>query len=280
MSFQISAELRYSVQQPSTILLCLHALPTPNQKLSSESFVVTEGATYEFFPLQIGQNRYVRIQTGNLPELTVAYEVTAETNPGARQIQDIDQVPVASLQEGALPFLFPSRYCQSDRLGRLAMKLSQDFSHPLAKVASICDWLYENVEYVPGLTDPSTSACDTLVQRAGVCRDFAHLGIALSRAISIPARYFSGYACNMLPQDFHACFEVCVGNHWFIFDPTRLAPLNGLVRISSGRDAADSAVATIFGSVALQSLRVECHSQDFQPLHTATLQGKAILLEP
>ena len=86
----------------------------------------------------------------------------------------------------------------------------------------------------------ATSAFDTVTQRAGVCRDFAHLGIAFCRALSIPARYFAGYACNMQPPDFHACFEACIGNRWFIFDPTRRAALNGLVRIATGRDAADA----------------------------------------
>ena len=280
MSFQISAEIRYTVRQSSTILLCLHALPTSNQRLGNEQFTVTNGASCDFFPLQVGQNRYVRIHTGNLRELLITYSVDAETNPDSRKLHQIEEVPIVALEQDSLPFLFPSRYCQSDRLGRLALSQFGHLAHPLAQAAAISDWIFENFEYLPGVTDSSTSSCDFLVQRAGVCRDFAHLGITLCRALSIPARYFTGYACEMRPQDFHACFEVCVGNQWFIFDPTRLSSPNGLIRIATGRDAADAALATIFGAVGLVSMQVDCTSVGWQALTQDEMKGKAVLLEP
>lgn len=280
MKFQVTAEIDYSVLQQSAILLNIHALPTQNQTLENESFTVTQGATCEFFPLEIAQNRYVRIHTGDLSELRISYSVTAETRPDSRRIHQIEEIPIVDMSPEALKFLFPSRYCQSDRLGRLAANLFGDITHPLAQASAISDWIFENIAYVPGASESTTSACDTLVQRAGVCRDFAHLGIALCRSLSIPARYFTGYACNMVPQDFHACFEVCVGNQWFIFDPTRLSSPDGLVRIGSGRDAADAAVATIFGSVNLNSMRVDCTSDHFSSMSVSDLEGKAVLLEP
>lgn len=280
MPFRIHAELHYAVIQPSTALFDLHALSTPNQKLSAESFTTTVGASCEFFPLETAENRYVRIQTGDLTALTLSYDVSAETNPHARQIQDIESVAVAGLERATLPYLFPSRYCQSDRLGRFAAKQFGHIDHPLAQAAAVADWIFENIDYTAGTTDTTTSACDTLTQRAGVCRDFAHLGIALCRALSIPARYFAGYACRMDPPDFHACFEVCVGNQWFVFDPTRLSSPNGLVRIATGRDAADAATATIFGAMQLESMAVSCTSADFQPMNRDELVGKAVLLEP
>ena len=147
-------------------------------------------------------------------------------------------------------------------------------------MVAIADWIFENIDYISGATDAETSAFDTLTQRAGVCRDFAHLGIALCRALSIPARYFTGYACHMQPPDFHACFEACIGNRWFIFDPTRLAALNGLLRIATGRDAADASVATIFGRMRMTGMAVSCVSNDFTPLGPADLSGQAILIEP
>ena len=115
------------------------------------------------------------------------------------------------------------------------------------------EWIHDNVEYVRGSTNSGTSAYDTVTQRVGVCRDFAHLGIALCRALNIPARYFTGYAYELEPPDFHACFECYIGGEWMVFDATRLAHLNGLVRIASGRDAADTAVASIFGAVKLHA---------------------------
>ncbi|MFC7336686.1 transglutaminase family protein [Haloferula chungangensis] len=280
MPFQIAAELRYSVMCRSTMLLSLHALSTPNQSLYDECFTVTEGATCEFFPIQTGMNRYVRIDTGDLTEMLITYNVTAETNPNARKIHQIDRVPVGSLHADSLRYLFPSRYCQSDRLGKLAAKLFGHLSHPLAQATAISDWIFENIDYIPGSTDAATSAHDTVTERQGVCRDFAHLGIAFCRALSIPARYFTGYACNMQPPDFHACFEVCVGNQWFIFDPTRLSSPNGLIRIATGRDAADSSLATIFGSMAMESMMVSCTSDSFTPMSREELSGKAVLLEP
>jgi len=280
MSFRIHLELAYRVLKPSTVLFNFHVLSTPNQRLSGESLRTTPGIDCECFPYGAGENRYVRIGTGNLAELQLTYDVTVVTNPGSRRIQVIGTVPIAGLNRSALPYLFPSRYCQSDRLGRFAERQFGHLSHPLAQAAAVADWVFENVEYVAGISDATTSACDTLIQRAGVCRDFAHLGIALCRALSIPSRYFAGYACRLEPADFHACFEVCVGNEWYVFDPTRRAPLNGLVCIATGRDAADASFATIFGSMEMQSMAVSCKSERFQPLEPGMLKGKAILLEP
>jgi transglutaminase-like putative cysteine protease len=135
-------------------------------------------------------------------------------------------------------------------------------------VVAITDWIYENVEYLSGSTSSQTSAYDTVTERAGVCRDFAHLGIALCRALTIPARYFTGYAYQLNPPDFHACFEAYIGGQWLIFDATRLAPLNGLVKIAAGRDAADASVASIFGSVTSKNVQVACQvlEKGFVPL--------------
>ena len=130
------------------------------------------------------------------------------------------------------------------------------------KVLAINDWIYSNIEYVLGSTNAQTSAMDTLIERVGVCRDFAHLGIALCRALSIPARYFTGYAYQLSPQDFHACFEAYIDGNWIVFDATRLAPLNGLVKIANGRDAADSAVASIFGAAQGNNVTVNCEVLD------------------
>ena len=280
MPFRIHAKLRYTVQQRSTMFLNIHALETPNQILSNENFTLTSGADCVFFPPGGNGGRFVRIDTADLTELLVTYEVTADTNPDARQVYDISQVPITGLEQSSLVYLFPSRYCQSDRLGLLATKLFGHIAHPLAQVSAISDWIFENVDYVAGSTDAATSAYDTVTQRSGVCRDFAHLGIALCRALSIPARYFSGYACDMQPPDFHACFEACVGNQWFIFDPTRMSAPNGLVRIGGGRDAADASIATIFGAMQMELIEVSCTADNFQPLVREDLEGKAILLEP
>ncbi len=280
MPFRIQAELHYQVLQRSTVLLNIHALSTANQSLRDESLEITPGVKWEEFPLETRENRYIRLDTEKATQLDIAYRCTAETKYAMIGHREIRDVPVAELRRSAIPYLFPSRYCQSDRLGRFAWKEFGGIGHPYDQVVAIADWIFENIDYIAGTTDAETSAFDTLTQRAGVCRDFAHLGIALCRALSIPARYFTGYACHMQPPDFHACFEACIGNRWFIFDPTRLAALNGLVRIATGRDAADAAVATIFGRMQMTGIAVSCVSDDFTPLGPADLAGQAILIEP
>ena len=150
-------------------------------------------------------------------------------------------------------------------------------------MVAIADWIHDNVEYLRGSTNSVTSAFDTVTQRTGVCRDFSHLGIALCRALNIPARYFSGYAYELDPPDFHACFECFIGGSWVVFDATRLAHLNGLVRIGTGRDAADAAVASIFGSVTCRKTVVGCTlgaNQKFQPIDHQQLTRRGVTLAP
>ena len=279
MTFQINAELSYDVVMRSTVLLSIHALTTPNQKLFQESFKVTPGVVWEELPMGTGENRYIRLDTGEATTLELSYAVMAETSHTMVRHEEITDIPVSEIRRSAISYLFPSRYCQSDRLGRLAMKMFGAIGLPYQQVVVISDWIFDNIDYLTGATDTETSAYDTVTQRAGVCRDFAHLGIAFCRALSIPARYFTGYACNMQPPDFHACFEACIGNRWFIFDPTRRAPLNGLVRIATGRDAADASVATIFGQMQMTGMSVSCVSEEFQPLTAADLTGHAIMIE-
>ena len=148
---------------------------------------------------------------------------------------------------------------------------------------AITDWIHDNVEYLRGSTDSVTSAYDTVTQRTGVCRDFSHLGIALCRALNIPARYFSGYAYELDPPDFHACFECFIGGSWVVFDATRLAHLNGLVRIGTGRDAADAAVASIFGSASCTQMTVSCQlapGQKFTPIGRKHLNKSGVSIAP
>jgi transglutaminase-like putative cysteine protease len=109
---------------------------------------------------------------------------------------------------------------------------------------AVLEWIHRNVDYVPGVSDAETTAERTFVDRAGVCRDFTHLGITMARALGIPARAVSAYALKINEPDFHAIFEVFVENGWWLVDPTRLAPIEGIVRIGSGRDASDIAFLT------------------------------------
>jgi len=181
-------------------------------------------------------------------------------------------IPIVELNTDVLPYLFPSRHCQSDKLRKLAIKEFGQVPTEYEKVSAINDWIFNNTDYISGATDSGTSAYDTLIQREGVCKDFAHLGIALCRALDIPARYFTGYACNLNPPDFHACFEAYIGGQWIFFDPTKLVPINGLVRIANSVDAADAAVASFFGNTNCTYMNVRCNplEDDFKPFNSTT----------
>jgi transglutaminase-like putative cysteine protease len=162
-------------------------------------------------------------------------------------------VPASLLPLSVFPHIYPSRYCQSDRLERFARSTFGGLDQGYARVNGICNWIHDYVSYEGGVSDALTSAFDTVTQRAGVCRDFAHLGIALCRTLGIPARYVSAYAFRLQPPDFHAVFEAFLqgpdGPGWYLFDPTRMSDPAGLVRIGIGRDAAEVAFCSPYGPV-------------------------------
>jgi len=258
MKFRVSSVLEYEVRSPTTLILSIHALRTPTQAVLEEAFTTEPYIKMEELTSANGENRFMRLEVSAETPLTVSYEATVDTQYKIIEQDQLEAVPIVQLDGAVIPFLFPSRYCQSDKLYRLAYGKFGDIQNSYSKVMAVTDWIYENVEYLSGSTSSQTSAYDTVTERAGVCRDFAHLGIALCRALTIPARYFTGYAYGLKPPDFHACFEAYIGGQWLIFDATRLAPLNGLVKIAAGRDAADAAVASIFGNVISKDMQVAC----------------------
>jgi transglutaminase-like putative cysteine protease len=258
MKFRVSSLLEYEILCPTTLILSIHALRTPTQAVLEETFTTEPPVNAEELTSASGENRFVRLEVSENTPLTISYQATVDTRYKVIEQAQLEAVPVVQLDGTVLPFLFPSRYCQSDKLYRLANHKFGDIQNTYSQVMAITDWIYENVEYLSGSTSSQTSAYDTVTERAGVCRDFAHLGIALCRALTIPARYFTGYAYQLKPPDFHACFEAYIGGQWLVFDATRLAPLNGLVKIAAGRDAADAAVASIFGSVITKDVQVTC----------------------
>ena len=281
MRFNVFSQVTYAVNGDSTLILNVHAMRDGAQMIHKESFVVEPKVKCEEFVLDQGQNRFVRIETGPVKELKVTYRATVETQVKIIPMAKLRALTVGKLDRNVIPFIYPSRYCQSDKLGRLAYSKFGHITHPFEKVTAITDWIYDNVQYLSGTTNWQTSAYDTVTERAGVCRDFAHLGIALCRALNIPARYFTGYAHQLNPPDFHACFECFIGGSWTVFDATQLAHLNGLVRIGTGRDAADAAVASIFGSVTCEKMVVACtlgEGQTFRPIDRPHLARGGVAL--
>jgi transglutaminase-like putative cysteine protease len=283
MVFDVGCGLEYSAQVPSTLILSVHAQQSAAQTILSEQFSVEPLVNFTEFTTEDTGNRLVRLETGQHKKIAIHYSASVDCDFQTYHAGSVQATPVAVLEASTVPYLYPSRYCQSDQLGRLARDLFGAIGNPHQKVVAVADWIHENVDYLPGSTTSTTSAYDTVTQRTGVCRDFSHLGIALCRALNIPARYFSGYAYELAPPDFHACFECFIGGSWVVFDATRLAHLNGLVRVGTGRDAADASVASIFGSVVLTSITVSCalgQNQQFQPINRSQLDHRGVSLEP
>jgi len=268
MKFNVLAEMEYTARSAGTIILNIHALRTPHQTVISETFTTDPYIKVEELTSVHGENRLMRFEIDEAASIKVNYKATIDNLCEIKDFTDVSEVPVAQMDHTIFPYLYPSRYCQSDKLYRLAHNLFGHIYNPFEKVATLTNWINKNVLYLSGSTNSQTSAFDTVTEQAGVCRDFAHLGIALCRALTIPARYFTGYAYQLKPADFHACFEAYIGNEWVLFDATRLVPLNGLVKIASGRDAADTAIANIFGDVIFTSMLVSCELTDegFAPL--------------
>lgn len=255
MRLSIDTTLGYDVASETTMILNIEAMGSAQQSLLSSSFAVEPFIAADLSQPSAGANAYRRLV---LPpgHYTLTYHGEVATAPAVDDPAGIAEVPVAALPFPVLPFLYPSRYCQSDRLARFAIRQFGALPPGHQRVGAVCNWIYEHVDYLTGSSDSQTSAYDTFSLRAGVCRDFAHLAITFCRALGIPARFVSVYAWQLQPQDFHAVFEAYLGDRWYLFDATRSAPLDGLVRLAVGHDAADTAFSTYFGNAVMTEMRI------------------------
>ncbi len=157
-----------------------------------------------------------------------------------------------------------SRYCEADRLAPTAAAEFAGLDGTVLLTA-VAEWVNQRIDYVSGSSTGTDSALNTLLARQGVCRDFAHLAIALLRGLGVPARLAAVYAPGLSPMEFHAVCEALVDDTWLVVDATRLAPRQSMVRVSTGRDAADTAFLTSFGaSVAVEALEVRAAVAPFE----------------
>lgn len=250
---QFSIELNYDIAPPGCdFIFSIHAAHTPHQQVVMESLDISQILPPNIYTDPITHTRYLRLKALPGP-LAVHYAATVDLDHHTAQPNDIGEVAVADLPGAVLPYIYPSRYCQSDRLHKLAVKEFGHLWQGYSRVQAIRDWVLNRVTFRSNSSDGNTTAVDTLIEEVGVCRDFAHLMIALCRAVNIPARFATGidYGADPVlgPTDFHAYVEVYLGDRWYMFDPSGVAIPMGFVRFGTGRDAADSAFATIFGGV-------------------------------
>jgi transglutaminase-like putative cysteine protease len=282
MKLSLRSDLYYQVYGPATFFFSIACSRLGGQKILSES--IRTHPQERLRELEVGTvgNRILKWHVEDASEVSVTYEAEIEPVFNTVEISKIPFQSIEAMDEAGIPYLFPSRYVPSDRMRTAAFDLFGGIEGPFDVAMAIEEWLFQNISYQIGTSIEQSSAADTFIDRVGVCRDFAHLGIAFCRALNIPARYVTVYAYRLQPQDFHAVFEVFIDGQWYLVDGTRIAPLNGMVRIASGRDAGDVAAAMLFGNVSGNGIQVSVeqagNSDEFVYLTRSELmnRGEAI----
>jgi transglutaminase-like putative cysteine protease len=255
----ISCDLAFAVTEPAEVVVQVAASSSAGHLVDERFQVDTDGkppsSVVELRDPDGARLHVVRSVPGRL---TVAYGAkiqAAKPRSSERTLALADGRQALNYER--LMYLRPSRYCPSDHLIGFAVAEFGADPHVGTRVAAITDWIRRRIGYVPGSSTVHDSAEDTLLTGMGTCRDFAHLGIALCRATGVPARFVAVYAPGLLLMDFHAVFEAFEDGRWCVHDATGLAPRSSLVRVVTGRDAADTAFADITSGIAsLETIQV------------------------
>ncbi len=245
MRLRTSCSIKFEIPSPTPFILMLRPRSGTHQWVEREEFKITPNTpVFEF------TDNY-----GNLCQRLIAQTgmFSIETSSDVITSNYIDQgfnspfIEIQNLPDSVLSYLLPSRYCESDFFNEMGMTITQGQLPGYNQVSAITNWLRESINYVPGSNYQPLSAIQVNERMFGVCTDLAHLGIALCRSLSIPARIVVGYLHNLEPMDMHAWFEAYVGNRWYTFDATQNGSSGGYVVLGFGRDAADVAIFNQFG---------------------------------
>ena len=249
MKLKIDVHLHYAVQAPTDIILQIEVPDAADQRVSNEQLDLSEALHSASAPGEtgFGTRRLLHVEK----DFECHYTTQADIDRPLVDIAPLPALPPHRLPDDALRYLMPSRYCQSDELQSF---VDAEFGGSAGgeRIAAIRDWVFERFRYSAASSNQHTTAVDSLVHGQGVCRDFAHVLIALARASSIPARFVSGYAPYVAPPDFHAVAEVYLDHAWHLVDPTGMAASNQLARSGVGLDAAEVAFLASFEPITLQ----------------------------
>jgi transglutaminase-like putative cysteine protease len=247
MKFKLGCDLDYEVADGAVFVFNVAVAHLARHRDLRDEIILNPDIARETYTAPDLANRYLRVHAPRGP-FSLHYEAEVDLDVLRADPATVEDVPVGEVPLGLLPYLLPTRFVPSDRLASFAQAEFGQGPKGHARVSAICSWIYDHIEYQRGSSDAETTAAEIIISRAGVCRDFAHLGISFCRALGIPARYVTCYAFGLAPSDFHAVFEAYLGGRWWLFDATRQAALDGLVRIGVGRDAAEVAFTTVFGT--------------------------------
>ncbi len=257
--FDLSITLDYEVLAPSDFVFIIQPTDTAYQRVTWEQLTTEPSIEVSEDVHGDPVNRHLRMhaEPGNL---RVQYDAIVDLVHHFALPSDIREMAIAELPASVLQYIYPSRYCQSDRLLDVARQEFGTLQPGYERVEAIRQWVQSRTRFQTGSSHPSTSALDTYQCGTGVCRDFAHLMITVCRALNIPARLATGidYGADpsLGPTDFHCYVEAFLGDRWYLFDPSGISPRMGLLRIGTGRDASDVAFATIFGTVRWTTPRI------------------------
>lgn len=253
---RVGTVMTWSSDGASSALLQIRVAETGDQRLLDED-LAADGARIEQGPLGPHGDRPVRVHVDGGP-IAVRYAAGVEVDGAARAFpRDDAPLPDAGdLGFELLQWTLPSRFSPSDALGPTAEALFGTPPRTRALIPTVADWIRERIAYQPGSSDHLTTADRTLLAREGVCRDMTHLAVSFLRALEVPARMVAAYAPFLEPRDFHALLEAHDGTAWRLVDVTGLAPVETIVRIATGRDAADVAWANSSGPFELNDLDV------------------------
>jgi transglutaminase-like putative cysteine protease len=252
LDYQVDLAYDVDGDEEADVILNIHAARTPCQQVGHEQLVINQPVTPDLAIDPATATRFMRLRAQPGP-LRISYRALVEIQHHAADPDTLAEVPVRGLPLAVLPYVYPSRYCQSDRLLKLAFNEFGHLPQGYGRVLAIQHWVQQHVTFTSNTSNSTTSAVDTLIEQVGVCRDFTHLMIALCRAVNIPARIATGtdYGADpaLGPPDFHAYVEAYLGDRWYLFDPSGTGIPMGFLRLGTGRDAADVAFATLFGQV-------------------------------
>lgn len=245
MWLHTSCSMAFDIEVPTPFILMLRPRSGAQQSVAREEYRLTPHVpVFEFADNYGNFCQRLVAPAGPFEIYTSADVMTADNvdqSPGAPFV-DIEFLP-----DNVLSYLLPSRYCDSDRFGQMATAIVAGSQPGYNQVKTIENWLRANIRFEPTICDIPLSATEVNARQSGVCRDLAHLGIALCRSLSIPARLVVGYLYRLEPMDLHAWFEAYVGGRWYTFDATQAELSGGYVAIGYGRDAADVAIYNQFG---------------------------------